>query len=106
MIKAYASTELRVVNLLQIQNDTNTVEYNLVRPTLGLYFPAVDLVCNKVIKAGRGVMPVVVDCQHFSNVDFTAAKVFIKVVSSRIHLKSLYLFLKKFILIKRSIKGV
>uniref|UniRef100_A0A1B6E3L6 STAS domain-containing protein n=2 Tax=Clastoptera arizonana TaxID=38151 RepID=A0A1B6E3L6_9HEMI len=71
LVFKWARPEIDIETIL-IHNNSNTVEYNLVRPSMSVYFPAVDLVCNKVIKSAA--RPVVVDCHHFSNVDYTAAK--------------------------------
>ncbi|XP_050421473.1 sodium-independent sulfate anion transporter-like [Adelges cooleyi] len=53
-------------------------EYLLVTPENSLYFPAVDFMRAKTdraaIKMGQSKLPVVVDCKHILEADFTAAK--------------------------------
>uniref|UniRef100_A0A1B6HCB9 STAS domain-containing protein n=1 Tax=Homalodisca liturata TaxID=320908 RepID=A0A1B6HCB9_9HEMI len=55
-------------------------EYILVTPTIGMYFPAVDVICNRLqdagLEKGAGVTPVVLNCVHFTSIDFSAAKAF------------------------------
>lgn len=55
-------------------------EYVVVRPDVGLFFPAMGLVRDAVLRAaaeegGTGTLPVVLDCSRFSGLDFTAVKV-------------------------------
>ncbi|XP_034242350.1 sodium-independent sulfate anion transporter-like isoform X2 [Thrips palmi] len=53
-------------------------EYVLVRPDVGLFFPAVGVVRDAVLLAstqeGAGGLPLVLDCAHFRNLDYTAVK--------------------------------
>lgn len=53
-------------------------EYVLVRPDVGLFFPAVGVVRDAVLLAatqeGAGGLPLVLDCTHFRNLDYTAVK--------------------------------
>lgn len=48
-------------------------------PENSLYFPAVDFMRAKTdraaVKMGQSKLPVVVDCKHVLEADFTAAKV-------------------------------
>lgn len=58
-------------------------KYLLVRPDVGLFFPAVDFLANKITdiaddRAGPNV-PVVVDCHRFRGIDYTAVKVIFQV---------------------------
>lgn len=50
-----------------------------MRPDVGLFFPAVSVVRDAVLVAaaqeGAGGLPVVLDCTHFRNLDYTAVKV-------------------------------
>lgn len=53
-------------------------EYVVVRPDVGLFFPAMGLVRDAVLRAAAeegGTLPVVLDCSRFSGLDFTAVKV-------------------------------
>lgn len=54
-------------------------EYVVVTPAIGMFFPAVDDICNRVMDAalqqGAGVHPVVFNCSHFTSLDTTAVKV-------------------------------
>lgn len=55
------------------------LDYLLVTPENSLYFPAVDFMRAKTdraaVKMGQSKLPVVVDCKHILEADFTAAKV-------------------------------
>lgn len=55
-------------------------EYVLVTPAIGMFFPATDKVCKKVIETGidigEGVTPVVFNCDRFADIDVTSAKAF------------------------------
>lgn len=55
------------------------MDYLLVTPENSLYFPAVDFMRAKTdraaVKMGQSKLPVVVDCKHILEADFTAAKV-------------------------------
>ncbi|XP_023245583.1 sodium-independent sulfate anion transporter-like isoform X2 [Copidosoma floridanum] len=52
--------------------------YLLIQPDVGLFFPAVDFLANKIVEIaddhGLGKVPLVVDCQRFRGVDYTAVK--------------------------------
>ncbi|KAK3930457.1 Sodium-independent sulfate anion transporter [Frankliniella fusca] len=52
--------------------------YVLVRPEVGLFFPAMGVVRDAVLSAaggeGGGTLPVVLDCTRFRNLDYTAVK--------------------------------
>ncbi|XP_008201868.1 sodium-independent sulfate anion transporter [Nasonia vitripennis] len=53
-------------------------KYLLIRPDVGLFFPAVDFLANKITdiaddRAGPSI-PVVLDCQRFRGIDYTAVK--------------------------------
>jgi len=54
-----------------------------VTPENSLYSPAVDFMRAKTdraaVKMGQSKLPVVVDCKHILDADFTAAKVRIKI---------------------------
>jgi len=54
------------------------LDYLLVTPENSLYFPAVDFMRAKTdraaVKMGQSKLPVVVDCKHILDADFTAAK--------------------------------
>lgn len=58
---------------------TSGLDYLLVTPENSLYFPAVDFMRAKTdraaVKMGQSKLPVVVDCKHILEADFTAAKV-------------------------------
>lgn len=62
-----------------MQQDSEEPRYVKVAPRSGLFFPSVDHVRTQVTKtallAANGTAPVVVDCSHFSGIDFTASKV-------------------------------
>ncbi|KAK7065718.1 hypothetical protein SK128_028314, partial [Halocaridina rubra] len=65
------------VNIIMKQ-DGDELAYVVVEPQDGLLFPSVDHVRAQITKAGlrnaQGTVPVVVDCTHFTAVDYTAAK--------------------------------
>lgn len=65
------------VNTVMEQNGEE-MAYVVVEPRDGLFFPSIDHVRAQVTKVGKGVaqgsVPVVVDCNHFTGVDYTAAK--------------------------------
>ncbi|XP_066949703.1 sodium-independent sulfate anion transporter-like isoform X7 [Macrobrachium rosenbergii] len=71
-----AKTKLDVSTVLK--QDGEDIAYVLVEPHDGLFFPSVDHIRAGVSKVGRGVaqsrIPVVIDCCHFTGVDYTAAK--------------------------------
>ena len=54
-------------------------KYLLIQPDVGLFFPAVDFVANKISEIAderaEDNVPVVVDCQRFRGMDYTAVKV-------------------------------
>lgn len=68
--KVHVSTVLR--------KDESGPHYVLVEPRSGLFFPSVDHIRAQVTKAGVGPaessVMVVVDCKHFTGVDYTATK--------------------------------
>ena len=51
----------------------------MVEPRNGLFFPSIDHVRSQVNKAGVGPaesnVMVVIDCKHFTGVDYTSTKV-------------------------------
>ncbi|KAE8736508.1 hypothetical protein FOCC_FOCC018037 [Frankliniella occidentalis] len=53
-------------------------EYVLVRPEVGLFFPAMGVVRDAVVTAAAGeggaALPMVLDCTHFRSLDYTAVK--------------------------------
>ncbi|KAJ1527169.1 hypothetical protein ONE63_008700 [Megalurothrips usitatus] len=53
-------------------------EYVAVRPDAGLFFPAMTVVRDAVLRAaneeGAGALPVVLDCSSFRSLDYTAVK--------------------------------
>lgn len=55
----------------------------VVEPRCGLFFPSVDHVRNQVSKASmgpaQGSVMVVIDCSHFTGVDYSAVKVTLKI---------------------------
>ncbi|XP_045582275.2 sodium-independent sulfate anion transporter isoform X2 [Procambarus clarkii] len=60
------------------KQDGDEPAYVVVEPTNGLFYPSVEYVRATVSKAGlttgQGSLTVVVDCSHFTGIDFTAAK--------------------------------
>lgn len=65
------------INVVKKQ-DRDEPSYVVVEPSSGLFFPSVDYVRAAVNKAGlitaQGITTVVVDCSHFTGVDFTAVQ--------------------------------
>ncbi|XP_045127808.1 sodium-independent sulfate anion transporter-like isoform X7 [Portunus trituberculatus] len=61
-----------------LRKDESGPHYVLVEPRSGLFFPSVDHIRGQVTKAGVGQgessVMVVVDCKHFTGVDYTATK--------------------------------
>ncbi|XP_024946996.1 sodium-independent sulfate anion transporter isoform X2 [Cephus cinctus] len=55
-------------------------KYLLIKPDIGLFYPAVDFLCTQVMIAakteGRDKLPIVIDCDRFKGIDYTAAKGF------------------------------
>ncbi|KAG7209638.1 hypothetical protein KM043_011285 [Ampulex compressa] len=53
-------------------------KYLMIKPDTGLYYPAVDFFCNKLLKAALNcedrTMPLVVNCEIFRDMDYTAIK--------------------------------
>ncbi|XP_058797830.1 sodium-independent sulfate anion transporter-like [Phymastichus coffea] len=54
-------------------------KYLLIQPDVGLFFPAVDFLVNKISevadeRADDGKVPLVLDCQRFRGIDYTAVK--------------------------------
>jgi len=68
-----ASVELKEV-------DNSSQQYLLISPDQGIIFPSVSfirtLISKAGIKQGRSNLPVVIDCTHINQTDFTAAKGF------------------------------
>lgn len=60
-----------------MQSDTN--EYILIKPEVGLFFPAVDTVrqtiCKIATRQGKDRLPIVIDCSRVLRIDYTAHKV-------------------------------
>ena len=54
-------------------------KYLLVQPDVGLFFPAVDYLANKIFEIAEeqepSQIPIVIDCQRFRGIDYTAVKV-------------------------------
>ncbi|XP_076057868.1 sodium-independent sulfate anion transporter-like isoform X2 [Oratosquilla oratoria] len=61
-----------------LKDEHTNIEYIIVSPKSGFFFPSVDYMQSKVSKAGivngYGNIPVVLDCQHFTGIDYSAAK--------------------------------
>lgn len=62
-------------------------KYLLIRPDVGLFFPAVDFLANKISdiaedRATPDTPVVVIDCQRFRGIDYTAIKVRITVYTA------------------------
>ncbi|XP_068214134.1 sodium-independent sulfate anion transporter-like isoform X2 [Palaemon carinicauda] len=76
LLYGIAKTKLDVSTVMK--QDGEDVAYILVEPHDGLFFPSVDHVRAQVSKVGCGMaqsrIPVVIDCSHFTGVDYTAAK--------------------------------
>ncbi|KAK8753432.1 hypothetical protein OTU49_004486, partial [Cherax quadricarinatus] len=72
----YGSARPKVVVDVTAMQDGDDEAYVLVEPQSGLFFPSVDYVRTSVNKAGLTTassrMTVVVDCGHFTGVDYTA----------------------------------
>lgn len=61
----------------KINSNSNDQNYLLVQPDLGLFFPAVDFLANKIGDIARGSESprhLVIDCARFRGVDYTAVK--------------------------------
>lgn len=75
LVYVWASPQVLVE---RCKNDSK--EYLLVTPAVGMFFPATDKVCKKVIETGidigEGTTPVVFNCVRFADVDVTSAKAF------------------------------
>lgn len=80
-------------NILIFWPQTSTLSYILVRPSAGLLFPAVDYLRiyllenlakdhQKLLKTFKNTKIVVLDCKHIDKIDFTAARVWIIILSS------------------------
>lgn len=54
-------------------------EYILIKPDIGLYYPAVDFLRAKINdaanKEARNILPLVLDCESIKGIDYTAVKV-------------------------------
>ncbi|KAG0712732.1 Sodium-independent sulfate anion transporter [Chionoecetes opilio] len=76
LLYGVARPKVNVVTVLR--KESNEPHYVLVEPRSGLYFPSVDHLRSQVTKAGVGPagnsVMVVVDCRHFTGVDYTATK--------------------------------
>ncbi|XP_012271518.1 sodium-independent sulfate anion transporter [Orussus abietinus] len=52
--------------------------YLLLKPDIGLYYPAVDFLYNRVLEVaeqpGKEKLPLVIDCRRFNGIDYTAVK--------------------------------
>ncbi|KAK8753435.1 hypothetical protein OTU49_004486, partial [Cherax quadricarinatus] len=74
----YGSARPKVVVDVTAMQDGDDEAYVLVEPQSGLFFPSVDYVRTSVNKVGLTTassrMTVVVDCGHFTGVDYTAVK--------------------------------
>lgn len=55
--------------------DQGAVEYSLVTPTIGMFFPAVGVVSSTLMEQGSKHPLVVLNCSSFTSLDITAAKV-------------------------------
>ncbi|XP_054284171.1 sodium-independent sulfate anion transporter-like [Macrosteles quadrilineatus] len=66
------------VSTRKVYLNHGVMEYVLVAPSIGMFFPSVDVVSNHLLEAGLqqggGRHPVVLDCTHFTSLDYTAAK--------------------------------
>lgn len=74
-----------------------TLNYILVRPSAGLLFPAVDYLRiyllenlanehHKLLKTFKNTKIVVLDCKHIDKIDFTAARVRVIILNSRLRI--------------------
>lgn len=80
---------LNILHLLYMWARPNTIvkiaeldnmQYIKVVPNVGMFFPGIDHLREKVNKASRAAeykVPVVVDCIKFNGLDYTSAQVFI-----------------------------
>ncbi|KAK1124251.1 hypothetical protein K0M31_006625 [Melipona bicolor] len=77
--------------------NTPTLNYILVRPSAGLLFPAVDYLRiyllenlanehHKLLKTFKNTKIVVLDCKHIDKIDFTAARVRVIILNSRLRI--------------------
>lgn len=67
-------------NFTQLFQANLEYKYLLIQPDVGLFFPAVDFVANKISeiadeRGDDGEIPLVLDCQRFRGIDYTAVKV-------------------------------
>lgn len=66
------------------------VEFVLITPNNGLYFPAIDYLYREIMQIskqdGYAKMPLVVNCAHLKGLDYTAAKG-LSMISSEIQAK-------------------
>ncbi|XP_046483302.1 sodium-independent sulfate anion transporter isoform X2 [Neodiprion pinetum] len=53
-------------------------KYILIKPDIGLYYPAVDFLRNNAnqaaVKEGKNILPIVLDCDGFKSIDYTGMK--------------------------------
>ncbi|KAK3877558.1 hypothetical protein Pcinc_017744 [Petrolisthes cinctipes] len=77
-ILLYNSARPKINVDIVMKEESDEPRYVKVAPRSGLFFPSVDHVRTQVTKtaitAANGRAPVVVDCSHFSGIDFTASK--------------------------------
>ncbi|XP_071444272.1 sodium-independent sulfate anion transporter-like [Hetaerina americana] len=59
-------------------------EYLMITPDTGSYFPAIEYIRSEVsrigVSEGRGVQPLVINCEHFKGMDYSAAMGFTAVL--------------------------
>lgn len=63
-----------IVKIAELDN----MQYIKVTPNVGMFFPGIDHLREKVNKASRAAefkVPVVIDCIKFNGLDYTAAQV-------------------------------
>ncbi|XP_023314418.1 sodium-independent sulfate anion transporter-like isoform X1 [Trichogramma pretiosum] len=77
-IKVTECTVRDIHNIYPLISANLEHKYLLVQPDVGLFFPAVDFLSQKMVEIAEerapGNMPLVLDCQRFRGVDYTAVK--------------------------------
>ncbi|XP_050734429.1 sodium-independent sulfate anion transporter-like isoform X4 [Eriocheir sinensis] len=78
LILLYGIARPKVSVSTVLREEGNEPQYVVVEPRSGLFFPSVDHVRNQVSKASmgpaQGSVMVVMDCSHFTGVDYSAVK--------------------------------
>ncbi|XP_046744753.1 sodium-independent sulfate anion transporter-like isoform X2 [Diprion similis] len=74
LLHAWARPSIQVSKCKTADGD----KYILIKPDIGLYYPVVDFLRNKMNEAaaekGKNILPVVLDCDGFKGIDYTGMK--------------------------------